>query len=53
MLKRFTVWIEDKTLKDLKQIGKVKDREISWLIRKACAEFIERNKETVKESSPS
>lgn len=44
MLKRFSIWLESKTIEDLKKIGKQQDRPVGWLIRKAVEEFVERSK---------
>jgi predicted transcriptional regulator len=44
VLKRLTVWIDEKTLAKFKQIAKKQDRSVGWLIRKAAEEFAEREK---------
>jgi predicted transcriptional regulator len=46
-LKRFSGWLDAKTLEKLKEIGKEQDRPISWLIRRAVEKFVA---ETKKES---
>jgi predicted transcriptional regulator len=45
MLKRFSIWLDTKTLAELKQIAKLQDRPIGWLIRKAVEDFVARTKE--------
>jgi predicted transcriptional regulator len=48
MLARFSVWLEDKTLKRLEEIGKLEDRPIGWLVRKAVEEFVKNYKHEKK-----
>jgi predicted transcriptional regulator len=45
MLKRFSIWLDNKTLAELKQIAKSQERPIGWLIRKAVEEFVAKTKE--------
>ena len=40
MLKRFSIWIDKKTLASLKAIGKQKERPVGWIMRKAIEEFV-------------
>lgn len=45
MLKRFSIWLENKSIEDLKELSKVKERPIGWIVRKAVEEYIERQKQ--------
>ena len=45
MLKRFSIWLDTKTLVDLKKIAEIQERPIGWLIRKAVEEFVAKAKE--------
>jgi predicted transcriptional regulator len=42
------VRMESHIVEDLKRIGEVQDRSVSWLVRKACVEFIERQPKSKK-----
>jgi predicted transcriptional regulator len=45
MLKRFSIWLDSKTLTELKHVAKLQDRPIGWLIRRAVEEFVAKAKE--------
>ena len=45
MLKRHTVWIDTKDLKQLADWAKKEDRPIGWLIRKIVVDALSRRKE--------
>jgi predicted transcriptional regulator len=45
VLKRTTVWLDTAELKELVKLGKKLDRPVSWLVRKALSELLERQKE--------
>jgi predicted transcriptional regulator len=44
MLKRFSGWLDEKTIKRLEEIGKLEERPASWLVRKAVEKFVEEYK---------
>jgi len=48
MLKRFSIWLESKTIDDLKRIAKLKERPIGWVIRKAVEDFVSQAKQEGK-----
>ena len=48
MLKRFSIWLESKTIDDLKRIAKEQERPIGWIIRKAVEDLIARAKQETK-----
>lgn len=48
MLKRFSIWLESKTIEDLKRIAKQEERPIGWVIRKAVEDFVTRTKREEK-----
>jgi predicted transcriptional regulator len=45
MLKRFSIWLESKTIEELKRIAKQQDRPVGWVIRKAVEDAVERTKQ--------
>jgi predicted transcriptional regulator len=47
MLKRFSIWLDTKTLDELKKIAKHQERPLGWLIRKAVEEFVAKAKEKI------
>lgn len=48
MLKRFSGWLDEKTIKRLEEIGKLEERPASWLVRKAVEKFVEEYKPVKK-----
>lgn len=44
MLKMISLRIKEQQLRKLAEIGKQQDRPVSWLIRKAVDDFIERQR---------
>jgi predicted transcriptional regulator len=45
MLKRFSIWLDSKTLAELKKIALREERPLGWLIRKAVEDFVAKSKE--------
>jgi predicted transcriptional regulator len=43
---RFTFWLDKTTVAALEKMGKAQDRPVSWYIRKAVEEFVERQEKT-------
>lgn len=48
MLKRFSIWLESKTIEDLKRVAKQQERPIGWIIRKAVEDYVARTKREEK-----
>jgi hypothetical protein len=47
-MQRTSVWMEEKAIKRLEEIGKLEDRTVGYLIRKAVTKFLEEYKPVKK-----
>jgi predicted DNA-binding protein len=44
MLQRFSIWLNPKTIDQLKKISEAEERPVGWLVRKAVEKFVEEYK---------